>query len=135
MDAVKKLAKEVADTAKALARGSSGQFCATIVVVPIEVDGISTPSYAIGIDPASVAVRGESVRINDDGLKSNTLRVQFRNFIRSELEPVIEGVGQFRVLWGEAFDGVVVIAAVPDDNFGKRHDSVPLRNSAGGGKT
>lgn len=135
MTAIEDLAKEVAATARALAGGPSGQFCARIVPVQIDVEGVGSQSYAIVIDTARSTVIGQSARIDDDLLESDALHVKFRDLIRLELEPFVEGIGQFQVLWGESFDGIVVIAYEPDDKFGERHDSVPLKSSAASGKT
>ncbi len=119
---IEELAKEVATVAKALAHGGTSEiFCPRISPTPIDVDRVGLPSYSIVIDTARVTERGESLRINDDLLESDALRFQFRDHIRLELEPFVEGIGQVRVLWGESFDGVVVILNEPDNKFGERH--------------
>ena len=119
---IEELAKEVAAVAKALAHGGTSElFCPRIWPTPVDEDRVGLPSYSIVIDTARVTERGESVRINDDLLESDALRFQFRDHIRLEIEPFIEGVGQVRVLWGESFDGIVVILNKPDNKFGERH--------------
>ena len=118
--------REVADTARHLIRRHAPGWCATMSLLAPLDDREGSSEGAIGIDPASAAVRGELLRIDDHLLDCDAVRLVVRNLLRRDLEPFIEGVGEVWVAWGEPFESIVVLAGKPHRDFGKGHMSAPL---------
>ena len=97
--------------ARSLISASSPGWCASLSLEPFLGDGESCAGVAIGIDPAGAAVSGELLRVNGHLLDDDVIRLEVFDFLRRELEPLIEGIGQVRVIRGEELEGFVVLPA------------------------
>jgi hypothetical protein len=120
------IVEEVAETARALCAAPGARYCSTIFFV-VESNSEAAERSVIGFDPARFAPRGELLRIDDHLIDGDAARLQFRYLLRRQLEPFIIGVGQIRVVWGEGFEGVVILPFDPNGDFrlaGQAHDDV-----------
>ena len=106
------LAHEAACMARVLAQGADGRLCSELVLVELG-DAIDLKRYAIGLQPASLAPRGELIRISVDLIHDAAARLQLCNLLRCELEPFIEGVGEVRIVGDELFEGLAILPAQP----------------------
>ena len=121
--------REVCETAAALIRGRSKGLCATLAVLPVNGDGKGTQGFDIVIDPAREAPSDEFLRVDNRLSDTDADRLKFRDLFSRGLVPFVKGFGEFRLIWDEVTECLVILSSGPDANSRLSHVGTPFASA------